>query len=50
MKKSRSSFTDFKRGAVSDLLQQYGMSREEQAVLMSKRTNVLQLYDVVFDV
>ena len=34
----------------SDDIQQMGASREEQAVLMSKRTNALQLCDVVFDV
>tara|TARA_B100000795_G_C22726762_1_gene409711 strand:- start:144 stop:989 length:846 start_codon:yes stop_codon:yes gene_type:complete len=34
---------------VSDLIQQLGASRDEQAVLMSKRTHALQLFDLVFD-
>ena len=39
----------FHFNAFSDLIQQYGASREEQAVVMSSRTHVLRLYDFVLD-
>ena len=36
-------------GRVSNQIQQTGANREEQAIVMSKRTNALQLFDIVFD-
>jgi len=36
-------------GRVSNQIQQSGANREEQAIVMSKRTYAMQLFDIVFD-